>query len=138
VCLCIPDLLHTTLAISINMTSTGTFPETSTSTYPNILLGESVFKTECSTIAENIRRCAQQMKATSSTKSSHTFEFTEKRQLLLMLNMHCEKEMNRLTTELQRDGIDFRYKLIYNTKLPYRVSLDTSARSVYVSQHPFM
>ena len=90
------------------------------------------FKNECQTITNNIRKCIL------SDVKEHTFPFIETRQQFMLLNVHCENEVRKIQTEVNRVGMTLQYKIVYNTQQPYYIINDKSRRQIIISQHTFL
>jgi hypothetical protein len=104
---------------------------TSTHKYAGIIGPLNVFQNECSQIVENIRKC-------TTTKQNTVCDFNEKRQQFLLLNIHCEPELQTLSRELANTKTAFDYKIIYNTQQPYQIRYDKTQNKVSISQHTFL
>ena len=99
--------------------------------YPGVIGPINIFQNECSQIAENIRKCIL-------SKQHTTCSFQEKRQQFLLLNIHCEPEIQALTRELTRKKTKFEYKIVYNTQQPYHIHYDKKHNLVSITQHTFL
>jgi hypothetical protein len=106
------------------------------SPYPKIPITEHAFSNECSTIANNIRKCVYH--STPGTSSTNVLQFTEKQHSFLLLHMHCETELKRLTTEMNEYGFSLHHNLIYNTQKPYTISVDKNTRKAMMTQNPLL
>jgi hypothetical protein len=104
---------------------------TSTHKYAGIIGPNNVFHQECSHIVENIRKC-------TTTKQNAIYDFNEKRQQFLLLNIHCEPELQELSRELANKKTAFDYKIIYNTQQPYQIRYDKTQNKVYINQPTFL
>jgi hypothetical protein len=92
----------------------------------------NTFKNECQTITDNIRKCI------FSDVKEHTFSFIENRQQFMLLNVHCEDEVRKIQSEVNRHGMALKYKIVYNTQQPYYIINDKSQRQIIISQHTFL
>lgn len=124
--------------------------------YDNMFTKPNIFKNECLQIVENIRKCINTItfedKSSSGipqrptllrnsgvfTKHNTTFMFQEKQQQFLLLNIHCEQELQTLTKELNRTKTRFDYKIVYNTQQPYHILYDKTHNQVSITQHTFL
>jgi hypothetical protein len=99
--------------------------------YPGLIGSTNIFKNECTNIAENIRKCIL-------SKQPTTCSFQEKREQFLLLHIHCEDELQTLTSEFTRKKTRFDYKLVYNTLQPYHIHYDDIQHKVSITQHTFL
>jgi len=104
---------------------------TSIHKYAGIIGSTNIFHNECSQIVENIRKCM-------TTKQNTVCDFNEKRQQFLLLNIHCEPELQAVSRELANKKTAFDYKIVYNTQQPYQIQYDKTQNKVSISQHTFL